>query len=87
MCPFSSGHISFLPRNSSLGGFFKFVKMCGFYYFLFLKASAYFNCTEMPKIYIFATFLKEIYIILLSSEFKNIQGQQSNFRCLVNLQH
>jgi len=58
MCPFSSGHIFFWPRNSSLGVFFKFVKMCGFYYLLFLKASAHFNGTEMPKIYIFAAFLK-----------------------------
>ena len=63
--------------------------MSGFYYLLFLKASAYFNGTEMQKMYISATFLKEIHIILVLvfSESKNIEGQQLNFKCLVKLQH
>jgi hypothetical protein len=55
--------------------------MYRFYYLLFLKASACFNGT---KKYISGTSLKEVYIILVLSESKNIQGQQLKFRCLIN---
>jgi len=61
--------------------------MYRFYYLLFLEASAYFNGTEMYKMYISGTSLKEVYIILVFSESKNIPGQQLNFRCLAKLQH